>query len=214
MSSRIPQRKRIYLGCEGPSEQSYGKRLGEIADSVGLHLWFDCDVLRPGGGDPLALIQLAVKHIREKVSKRGPYVHRAVLLDNDKLSQSTDRDRQIQALVATHKLCLIWQIPCHEGLLLRHLPGQETARPVTSDLADQALKRAKPEYQKPMPARSLAAWIDRPALLRAASVETDLCAFLELIGLRACLRSSEQQPEEGQVDHLQAGIQFAFAVLP
>ena len=32
--------------------------------------------------------------------------------------------------------------------------------------------------------------------------------------LRACLRSSEQQPEKGQVDHLQAGIQFAFAVLP
>jgi len=31
--------------------------------------------------------------------------------------------------------------------------------------------------------------------------------------LRACLRSSEQQPEECQVDHLQAGIQLAFAVL-
>jgi hypothetical protein len=32
--------------------------------------------------------------------------------------------------------------------------------------------------------------------------------------IRACLRSSEQQPEECQVDHLQAGIQLAFAVLP
>ena len=32
--------------------------------------------------------------------------------------------------------------------------------------------------------------------------------------LRACLRSPEQQPEEGQVDHLQAGIELAFAVLP
>jgi len=35
------------------------------------------------------------------------------------------------------------------------------------------------------------------------------CTFL-----RACLRSSEQQPEESQVDHLQACVQFAFAVLP
>ena len=35
-----------------------------------------------------------------------------------------------------------------------------------------------------------------------------------LLILRACLRSSEQQPEEGQVDHLQAGIEFSFAVLP
>lgn len=42
---RIQQRIRIYLGCEGPSEQSYGKRLGEIADAAGLHLYFDCDVL-------------------------------------------------------------------------------------------------------------------------------------------------------------------------
>jgi outer membrane protein TolC len=32
--------------------------------------------------------------------------------------------------------------------------------------------------------------------------------------LRACLRSSEQQSEEGQVDHLHAGIEFAFAVFP
>jgi hypothetical protein len=31
---------------------------------------------------------------------------------------------------------------------------------------------------------------------------------------RACLRSSEQQSEEGQVDHLHAGIEFAFAVFP
>ena len=32
--------------------------------------------------------------------------------------------------------------------------------------------------------------------------------------LRGCLRSLEQQPEESQVDHLQAGIQLALAVLP
>jgi diguanylate cyclase (GGDEF)-like protein len=32
--------------------------------------------------------------------------------------------------------------------------------------------------------------------------------------LRTCLRSPEQQAEEGQVDHLQACVQFAFAVLP
>ena len=32
--------------------------------------------------------------------------------------------------------------------------------------------------------------------------------------LRACLRSPENQSKEGQVDHLQAGVQLAFAVLP
>jgi hypothetical protein len=65
MSRPIRQRKRIYLGCEGPSEQSYGKRLNEIADAAGLSLFLDCDVL--GGGDPLALIRLSVKRILEKV---------------------------------------------------------------------------------------------------------------------------------------------------
>ena len=32
--------------------------------------------------------------------------------------------------------------------------------------------------------------------------------------LRTCLRSLEQQLEEGQVDHLQAGVQLTFAVFP
>jgi hypothetical protein len=32
--------------------------------------------------------------------------------------------------------------------------------------------------------------------------------------LRACLRSSEQEDQEGEVNELQAGIEFAFAVLP
>jgi len=53
-----PQRTRIYFGCEGQSEQSYGKRLNEIADEVSLHLHFDNDVLQPGGGDPLELVRL------------------------------------------------------------------------------------------------------------------------------------------------------------
>jgi hypothetical protein len=37
---------------------------------------------------------------------------------------------------------------------------------------------------------------------------------LDACVLRACLRSSEQQGEEGQVDELQAGIKFSLAVLP
>jgi len=37
--------------------------------------------------------------------------------------------------------------------------------------------------------------------------------FAAVQALRARLRSSEQHPEECQVDHLQVGIQFGFAVL-
>ena len=85
MSLRIPQRRRVYLGCEGASEQSYGKRLNEIADAAGLHLYIDCDVLQPGGGDPLALVESAIKRIRQRVLRRGPFADCAVMLDTDKL---------------------------------------------------------------------------------------------------------------------------------
>ena len=183
----IQQRARIYLGCEGESEQSYGKRLNEIADGAGLSLFLDCDVLQPGGGDPLALVRLAVRRVLEKVNKRGTFAYRAVLLDKDKLGQALDRDRQISALAHEHRIHLIWQDPCHEGFLLRHLPEHTTMRPQNSDLATQTLKKAWPEYRKGMPASELAARIDRSAIGRAASVETDFCSFLRDLGLAAYL---------------------------
>jgi hypothetical protein len=178
---RIPQRVRVYLGCEGRSEQSYGARLGQIANSVGRHVYIDNDVL--GGGDPLALVDLAVRRIAAREAKRGDFVHRAVLLDRDRLGLSPDRDRQIAPLARRHGVQLIWQSPCHEGFLLRHFEGQEATQLATSDLAMQALTRVWPEYRKGTPANGLALRIDRGAILRAAAVEPDLRAFLALIGL-------------------------------
>jgi hypothetical protein len=183
MSQRIPQRIRIYLGCEGPSEQSYGKRLGEIADAAGLHLYFDNDVLQPGGGDPLALVQLAIRRIREREAKRTSFSHRAILLDRDKWGIKPERDAQIESLAKRNRLHLIWQEPCHEGFLLRHMEGQRSARPQTSDLASQALKHIWPEYQKPMAAMHLAGKIDLQAVLRVSSVESAFKEFLDQIGL-------------------------------
>jgi hypothetical protein len=180
---RIQQRTRIYLGCEGPSEQSYGKRLNEIADAAGLSLALDCNILQPGGGDPLALIQLAARRIRQKTGKRGAFAQCAVLLDKDKLGQVRDRDRQISALASKHKLWLIWQNPCHEAFLLRHFPNQATKQPQTSELAGQALKKIWPAYRKGLPASDLAAMIDRNSIERIASVEEDFRVFLQKIGL-------------------------------
>lgn len=188
MSRRIPQRTRIYLGCEGESEQAYGKVLNQVADAVGLPLYLDCDVLQPGGGDPLALVQLAIRRISEKVSKRGLFANCAVLLDRDRLGQSPGRDAQITNLAVRHEIQLVWQNPCHESFLLRHLAGQEAMRPPTSELAMQALKRRWPEYRKGMPANELAAQIDLSAVRHATEVEQDLLAFLEEIGLADRLR--------------------------
>ena len=180
---RIQQRTRIYLGCEGQSEQSYGARLSQIAEAAGLHLHIDNDVLQPGSGDPLALVQSAIRRIKEREPKRGDFAFRAILLDRDRWGVAPERDAQIGQLSRQNRLHLIWQEPCHEGLLLRHLEGQQTARPMTSDLGAQALKAVWAEYEKPMPAAHLATRIDLQAVRRASLVETALAAFLDQIGL-------------------------------
>jgi hypothetical protein len=182
MRPTIRPRTRIYLGCEGESEQSYGKRLNQIADDTGLNLHLDCDVLRPGGGDPLMLVQLSISRILEKTRRRGPFAHCGLLIDRDKLGLNPAWAVQVNTLGTEHKLHIIWQDTCHEAFLLRHLAEQGNKRPPTNDLALQALTRIWPDYRKAMPAVELASRIDRAAVLRAAAVEVDLRDFLQLIG--------------------------------
>lgn len=61
MSGRglIARRIRIFLGCEGESEQGYGRTLQEFADEAGLHVHLVIKNLQPAG-DPLSLARRAV----------------------------------------------------------------------------------------------------------------------------------------------------------
>ena len=61
MSGRgqIARRIRIFLGCEGESEQGYGRILQEFADDAGLHVHLVIKNLQPAG-DPLSLAKKAV----------------------------------------------------------------------------------------------------------------------------------------------------------
>jgi hypothetical protein len=66
----IPQRRRIFLGCEGESERSYSALLNQVAlEERNLHIALDVELLRPGGGDPLALVQLACRLIERKTGQ-------------------------------------------------------------------------------------------------------------------------------------------------
>jgi hypothetical protein len=179
---RIQQRTRIYLGCEGQSEQSYAARLGQIADAEGLRIHIDNDVLQPGGGDPLALVQLAVRRVRERAARRGAFAHCALLPDKDRLGQDPDWVVKIPSIARKSNIHLIWQDPCHEGFLLRHLAEQTQTRPPSADLAGQALRKIWPNYRKGLPASDLAAMIDRNAIERVAYVEEDFRVFLQKIG--------------------------------
>jgi hypothetical protein len=136
--ARIPPRRRFFLGCQGESEQSYGALLQIIADEP-LQLCVHLDLQLLGGGDPLAIVEAAVEKARERARNRGRFVHRAVLLDSDRHGYAPERDNRIAPLAQANGLLLIWQRPCHEALLLRHLPGCQTLRPSSSAAAEPLL---------------------------------------------------------------------------
>lgn len=180
----IAQRRRLFVGCEGESEQGYAALLARLIEEASLAVHLDAVLLQPGGGDPLAIIERAAARVIEREGRRGdPYARRFVILDDDKLGQVLNRDQRIPGVAAASALHLIWQSPCHEALLLRHLDGCSQIRPPSTALAGQQLANRWPGYAKAMPAVRLAERLDLPAITRAAAVEPELAILLREIGL-------------------------------
>ncbi|MEZ0251238.1 MAG: RloB domain-containing protein [Methylobacteriaceae bacterium] len=177
----IPQRRRVFLACEGESEQSYGALLSRLIDAQHRRTYLDIVLVQPGGGDPLAIVERASRLMSDRVRRFGAYTERAVLLDTDKLGLSPERDRRIEALAEREGFRLIWQKPCHEALLLRHLDGCAALRPVNTARAAEELQRRCATYRKGMAAMRLANLIDVHGVLRAAAVEPALDDFLTAI---------------------------------
>jgi hypothetical protein len=74
----IPQRRRVFLGCEGESERGYCALLSRLLEARRRDVHLDIVLLQPGGGDPLALVELASRRIAEGERKRdSKYVLRA-----------------------------------------------------------------------------------------------------------------------------------------
>jgi hypothetical protein len=168
----IRPRKRVFLGCEGESERSYGRLLALLLEARGTHWHLDAVPL--GGGDPLTLVERSWDHVQ----RHGRYDRHAILLDRDRLGEDAARDQRMEAIAGKVKLQLIWQEPCHEALLLRHLEGCQSLRPTSSDEALKQLGRHWPEYEKAMPAQRLVERIGEAALLRVLAVEPELRDFL------------------------------------
>ena len=180
----IPQRRRLFIGCEGESEQAYVAVLARLADDARLAVHLDAVLLQPGGGDPLAIVERAALRADEREGRRGdPYARRFVLLDDDKLGQAPQRDQRIAGVAASAGLRLIWQRPCHEALLLRHLEGCGQLQPATTPVAGQQLIQRWATYEKAMPAARLAERLDQAAIVRVGAVEAELALLLQEIGL-------------------------------
>jgi hypothetical protein len=177
-----PQRRRVFVGCEGESEQSYVALVQRLlGPGAAIHLV--APVLN--GGDPLAIVESALKAIRAENAKgREPFVRRFVFLDSDLRGNKPERDGRCRALAAAQKIELVWQEPCHEAMLLRHLEGNETRRPATTAASIESLKRAWPGYRKGMVAQELGQRIDLEALRRVIRVEDQIAMFLQEVGIR------------------------------
>jgi hypothetical protein len=177
----IPPRRRFFLGCEGQSEHSYGTLLRLVSDEVGrVRIYLEIHDLR--GGDPLAIVQAAIARRARQIYNRGSFEASAVLLDADKLGQNSARDAQLQPLAQQNQVLLVWQRPCHEALLLHHLPGCQNLMPQNSPDANFQLRRHWPEYEKPMSANRLRVRLGLAELASAATVEQELAALLSLLG--------------------------------
>lgn len=178
----IQQRQRFYVGCEGQSEGGYVALLQRLCDAEGLHLHLDIDAFPAGVGDPLDRVSAARRRSTAKARLRGAYRARFVFLDSDQAIADVQRAADARRDAARAGLILIWQETCHEALLLRHLDGHQTRRPIDTASALRNLTQAWPGYAKPMEAQALSLKIDRDAVLRAALVEPDLASFLRTLG--------------------------------
>lgn len=177
----LQKRKLILLGCEGKSERAYVALLNRFAHDASLPVQIRSLGLEHAG-DPLGRVRLLLKKIR---AERKQYHWVGILLDSDQAqSKHTEpRVREARRLAKEHDINLVWQNPCHEGLLLRHMPGQEKIQPVNCADAQKKLVVIWREYRKPMAANQLSSRIRLEDAQRAARVEPDLKELLKATGL-------------------------------
>jgi hypothetical protein len=187
MSRSRPQknklRRPVYIGCEGASEFGYASLLQDLIRASNLPVHLHVEELGPGAGDPLSRIELAVSRLDRLKKTRSAPLERFAFLDSDQAERDPQRAERARKLAADHSIMILWQRPCFEAMLLRHLEGRAANRPPDSPGAIRALEKEWPEYRKPMTRANLSRRIDRDAVLRAAGVEAELQALLRCIGL-------------------------------
>jgi len=177
----IEQRRPVFIGCEGASEARYLALLQSILLDDGLPVHLEIHELGRGAGDPLARVGLAVQRLERLRRKKYAPSQRFLMLDADQAEgERTDKARQ---LALEWKITVVWQRPCFEAVLLRHLPECATRQPPDTDGAERALAREWPEYRKPMASAALSRKIDREAIARVATVEPELREMLVCLGL-------------------------------
>lgn len=135
------------------------------------------------GGDPLALVQAALKHRTRRAAAHGAYKRGLLLIDADRLDDGSTRSRDALRLASDAKLALIRQIPCFEGVLLRLIAGGESDVPCSTGEAMTRLCKCWPKYNKPMTRERLGSKLTLAMLQNLARVDGEMRRLLEILGL-------------------------------
>jgi len=182
---KIRRRRRLFVGCEGESEQGYVALLQRFSNERGCAVHAESKVI-PRAGDPLALVERAIEMAEQGERGSKPaYSARFLLLDTDLIGQNPDRDARIDDLVARHNFSLLRQNCCFEAFLLRHTGGHDSDEPPTAAIALTRLQLVWPQYEKGLPACDLLKRITVEDVRRTARNprSADLSALLKAFGL-------------------------------
>ena len=179
----IPPRKPFFLGCEGQSEEAYGQFLSDLARDLGLPIYLRVVKLGLGAGDPLSRLQRAREKIEHHERTRTRFAYKAVLLDSDQIDNNLQARERAEQTARKANIEIIWQVPCHEALLLRHFEGFEQRHPVSKTEIEAALRRAWPLYEKPMTRQQISNILKISHVRRAAQNERPLLNFLRRLGI-------------------------------
>ena len=123
----LQKKKLVMLGCEGKSERAYAALLNRFIKESNLPVRIRSLSLEHAS-DPLSRVQLLLRKVQ---TKKKQFHWMGILLDSDQTQgeRANSRAQEARRLARARGINLIWQNPCHEGLLLKHMPGQEKSNP-------------------------------------------------------------------------------------
>lgn len=115
----IPQRRLIFIGCEGESEAGYARGLEDLANQAGSHMALQVAVLDKGHA--LARIESAKRKVLKlRQSRQLRFEARFLMLDTDEFETRPAGLARANRVAKQNGFQVIWQEPCFEALLLRH----------------------------------------------------------------------------------------------
>ncbi len=176
-----PQRKRVFLGCEGDSERSYGAWLQAVAEDYKIHITIDTYPDTGGGNQPYDIIERCMLEMLHREKQYGPYIARAILLDSDNIKNDPNRNNNAIQQARAKNIQVILQDFEHEAFLLRHIAGHEHTQPNKGE-GRAALQAAWPKYRRKFGKVQLYDKFGLEDLRRVCTVEPELREFLRIIG--------------------------------